>query len=245
MELMSQYECKIVYLKGSNNTAANALSRTNFGDHSSAEAERHAASPFAPEVDEDLVASIIRPPTSPWKCTHVLATTDHEPSPTPSRLSIHADEALLKAIRTGYKSDKWCTKLLHASSTPHGVKIRDGLIYITNRLVIPRVTAIRETLFHLAHDVLGHFSFDKSYGSLRTSFYWPGMRHDLETAYILACANCVCNKSPTKPLAGPLHPLPIPENRGDSVAIDFIGPLPKDGDDDCIITFTDHLGSDI
>ena len=103
---MSQYKCKIIYLKGSNNTAANALSCTNFNDHSSTEAEHHAASPFAPEVDEDLVASIIRPPISPWKCAHILATTDYEPSPAPSRLSIHMDKALLKAIHTGYKSDK-------------------------------------------------------------------------------------------------------------------------------------------
>jgi len=44
---------------------------------------------------------------------------------------------------------------------------------------------------------------------------------------------------------GPLHLLPIPEQRGDSVAIDFISPLPKNGLFDSIITFTDRLNSDI
>ena len=43
---------------------------------------------------------------------------------------------------------------------------------------------------------------------------------------------------------GPLHPLPIPDERGDSVALDFVGPLPEDHGYNCIFTMTDHLGSD-
>jgi len=42
-----------------------------------------------------------------------------------------------------------------------------------------------------------------------------------------------------------LHPLPIPDQWGNSVAIDFIGPLPEDNGKHSIITFTDRLGSDI
>jgi hypothetical protein len=52
------------------------------------------------------------------------------------------------------------------------------------------VAKVHELLFHLAHDILGHFGFAKTYGSLRESFYWPNMRHDLEQAYIPACADC-------------------------------------------------------
>lgn len=43
---------------------------------------------------------------------------------------------------------------------------------------------------------------------------------------------------------GPLHPLPIPDDHGDSVALDFIGPLPEDDSYNCILTMTDCLGSD-
>ena len=43
---------------------------------------------------------------------------------------------------------------------------------------------------------------------------------------------------------GPLHPLPIPDKHGDSVALDFVGPLPEDDGYNCILTMTDHLGSD-
>jgi hypothetical protein len=52
-------------------------------------------------------------------------------------------------------------------------------------------------------------------------------------------------KSCTTPKAGPLHPLPIPDDCCDSVAIDFIGPLPKDQGFNCIVTMTDHSGLDV
>ena len=113
------------------------------------------------------------------------------------------------------------------------------------RLIIPRTGHLRETLFRLVHNVLGHFGFDKCYETLRTSYYWPNMRKDLETGYVPSCASCQRNKSSTTKPLGPLHPLPIPDNRGDSVAINFIGPLPPDEGYDYMVTFTDPLGSDI
>jgi hypothetical protein len=77
------------------------------------------------------------------------------------------------------------------------------------------------------------------------SDYWPNMRRDLETSYIPSCVDCLRNKSSTKKPASPLHPLPIPDNRGDSVAIDFIGPLPLDEGFDCILSMSDQLGSNV
>jgi hypothetical protein len=76
-------------------------------------------------------------------------------------------------------------------------------------------------------------------------FYWPNMRHDLKQGYVPSCPDCQRNKSTTTKSYGPLHPLPIPDKHGDSVAIDFVGPLPGDENKNCIITFTDCLGSDI
>ena len=42
---------------------------------------------------------------------------------------------------------------------------------------------------------------------------------------------------------GHLHPLPILDDHGDSVALDFIGLLPKDDGYNCILTMTNCLGS--
>jgi hypothetical protein len=104
---------------------------------------------------------------------------------------------------------------------------------------------LREDLFRLAHDSLGHFRFTKSYTALHNDYYWPNMRRDLSEAYIPACVNCQRNKGSTSKPAGPLHPLPILDGHGESIAINFVGPCPGDDGFDCIVTITDHLGSDI
>ena len=71
------------------------------------------------------------------------------------------------------------------------------------------------------------------------------MRKDLEEGYIPSCAECLRNKSPTSKPLGPLHPLPIPDERCNSVSMDFIGPLPPDNSFDCILTIMDRLNSDM
>jgi len=144
-----------------------------------------------------------------------------------------------------YAKDPWCKHLLDTEFFPHGIHMSNGLLYMGNRLIVPWVSKVHELLFHLAHDVLGHFGFAKTYGSLHELFYWPNMCHDFEQAYIPACADCQQNKGNTQRPMGPLHPLLVPNQQGDSVAMDFIGPLPEDEGFNCIITFTDQLNSDL
>ena len=71
------------------------------------------------------------------------------------------------------------------------------------------------------------------------------MRKDLELGYIPSCPDCMRNKSATTKPAGPLHPLPVPDERCDSISLDFIRPLPVDEGFDCILTITDRLHSDV
>ena len=71
------------------------------------------------------------------------------------------------------------------------------------------------------------------------------MWKDLESGYIPSCVDCQHNKNSTTKPTGLLHPLLVPDERGDSVTIDFIGPLPEENGFDCLITMTDRLNSDI
>ena len=71
------------------------------------------------------------------------------------------------------------------------------------------------------------------------------MCRDLEGAYVPSCLECQQNKLRTMKPVGPLHPLPIPDQCGDSVTMDFIGPLPEDNGFNCILTMTDRLNADI
>ena len=155
------------------------------------------------------------------------------------------DTDILTAIKSGYTSDPFIAKLRSASAGLDIITNKNDFWFINDRLVIPDVKHVRESIYRLAHDSMGHFGTGKCFSSLRDSFYWPNMRRDLEMAYIPSCADCQRNKSKTTRPIGPLHPLPIPDSRCDSVAIDFIGPLPMDNGFDTIITFTDRLGSDI
>jgi hypothetical protein len=206
MEFMSQYDCKIVYIKGEENMVADALSRTDF------DAILHATIPYPPEPE--TMALVLGAFDDPRACAQVLAdpcTNPVQSTVVASTLSITADVELLACIQESYVKDPWCKRLLDAEFFPHGIHTSDGLLYTGNRLIIPQVSEVHELLFHLAHDVLGHFGFAKSYGSLRESFYWPNMHRDLEQAYIPTCADCQRNKGNTQRPIGPLHPLPVPD----------------------------------
>ena len=76
-------------------------------------------------------------------------------------------------------------------------------------------------------------------------YVWPHMRKELESLYVPSCDVCQRNKASTRKGPGPLHPLPISAQRGDSVAMDFVSPLPLDHEFDYVLTMTCHLGSDI
>lgn len=228
-EYLSQYSYDIQYLPGPDNTIADALSR-------------HPT--FSATPGPLLAASVIArttflPPSSP----HSIQLVDNHVAA--SILSITTDADLLRRIRTGYSQDKFCIKLQEHPSARDGVVITDGLIYLNNRLVIPRTDNLRDFFFRLAHDSLGHFGADKSYAALRSAYYWPNMRCDLEESYIKQCDDCQRYKSSTSKKVGPLHPLPVPEQRGDTVCLDFVGPLPEDHGYNMLLTITDSLGADL
>ena len=213
-EFMSQYEMSIVYICREDNCVADTLSRV---PENAFPDERSVTS--APPILHDA-----------WR-HHIGAI-----------LSITTDRSVLESIKEGYNSDDFCICL--AQNNVPGAQLINDLWYIGDCLVIPRTGDVRKNLFRLAHDTLGHFGADKSYANLRDAYYWPNMRTDLEKSYIPSCSDCQCNKSHTTKPPGPLHPLPIPDKHGDSVALDFVGPLPEDDSYNCILTMTNHLGSD-
>jgi len=249
MELMSQYDAKIVYIKGDDNCVADALSQLLTED-TLTEVESIAQHPYSYCSDEDDTLHAMATLHSDYLVhTPMEAANSLADGPILSSvntvLNISADKHLLLQIRNGYSEDPWCKKLSSAMQSWPQLRFDNDLWDVGNCLIIPRTGSLHEMLFQLAHDVLGHFGFDKMYGSLFSAYYWPNMRRDLEKGYVASCPDCQHNKSLTSKPIGPLHPLPIPNQQGDSVAIDFIGPLPEDDSNDFIITFTDHLGSDI
>ena len=244
MEELSIYDCKFVYVKGSDNSVADALSRYPQTIVSScSDAESSASHPYHSSSSPHYNILVHPSPQSSPLAT-IAALVDANVQKT-VHSAVTIDDKFINDILNGYTADPWCQKLLSASKGMPELTIKDGLWFLGNRLIVPGGCGARERIFQLTHDTLGHFGFFKSYENIRHSYFWPGMRKDLEEGYIPSCAECLRNKSSTSKPSGPLHPLPIPDDRCDSVSMDFIGPLPPDNGFDCILTITDRLNSDV
>ena len=205
-------------------------------------AEHHANHPHI-GFKENSVFILNRSSSPSSPLTSIASLTDANNVYTKLKFSIDSDT--ITKIRDGYKKDPWCQKLISASRGMPNLIIKNGLWFLGDCLIIPAEGAVREQIFRLAHDTLGHFGFHKTYETIRNSYFWPNMRSDLEHSYIPSCIDCARNKSSTSKPTGPLHPLPIPDERCDSISMDFIGPLPIDQGYDCILSITDRLGSDV
>lgn len=171
MEFMLQYNCKIIYVKGAENCAADALSQTSF------DAKSAASAPYPPDGSHPITLIYNSDDTS-FVCTHILTdpvTITAAPLPIAATFLIAVNEELLAPIRTGYTDDPWCKHLKDAPFFPHGIKEVDGLLYVGDQLIILQNSNVHELLFHLAHNILGHFGFSKSYRSLHNSFYWSNL----------------------------------------------------------------------
>ena len=247
MEFMSQFDMKIIYLKGEDNIVADSL--FHLPSDTPAMTKAGGTYIFCPDDDESReICSNYCPSPLTWDLAKMLLELDL-PSPDDqsvdvcSTMSISADKTFLDEIKASYQEDNWVTKTLaEARPSLPGIKLVNGLWYVGDCLIIPCVGNICETLFRLAHNVLGHFGFDKTYASLCELYYWPNIRKELEMSYVPGCMDCQQNKSATSKPCSPLHPLPIPDARRDSVAIDFSGPLLPDSG---FTSLTDRLGSNI
>jgi hypothetical protein len=147
---------------------ADALSQcpTNF---CSAEAEQNTSRPYPASLseEEDYLTHVFDPVER--KVLGVVAALSDvalNVDQTPLTLSITTDKEFLCMLHDGYESDPWTKSLISAA---HGIKylrLINNLWFLDDRLVVPKTGNLRETLFRLAHDNLGHFGFKKSYGTL-------------------------------------------------------------------------------
>ena len=92
------------------------------------------------------------------------------------------------------------------------------------QLVVPS-QLLDDVYFHF-HDIpsSAHLGADKMLDKIRQSFYWPGMKADIES-YCKQCHSCGSRK-PAKPSKSPLGSLTFSEPL-ERCAIDVLGPLPR------------------
>jgi Integrase zinc binding domain len=139
-------------------------------------------------------------------------------------------------IIQGYKDDplgNLITAVEEREEPTNRFKIKDQMLYSRTdklshwRLCLPD-TRYRSTVIYDNHDlaIAGHGRFMKTFLKIARSYYWLRMAIAIKK-HIQECDACQRTKASTKPLAGLLHPLPIPEQPWNSIGMDFLGPLPK------------------
>lgn len=71
-----------------------------------------------------------------------------------------------------------------------------------------------------------HLAGNKMYRDLKQTFYWEGMKWDIGN-FISRCMNCQLVKAEQKEPSGLLHPLEVPQQKWESISMDFIDGLPR------------------
>jgi hypothetical protein len=109
MEFLAQFDCRIVYVKGQDNTVADALSRTDFPE--TPDPESIALAPFDEDSDSTAVALVSCLDASPFfagrclACTRIRTPVEDVPNPICTILNISVDSAFVDSIHKGYESD--------------------------------------------------------------------------------------------------------------------------------------------
>ena len=122
-----------------------------------------------------------------------------------------------RAMIHEWKTFKMINGILHRLSSEDGET--------RNQYVVP--TEEQAKILHQAHSAAtsGHFGIAKTMAKLRTRFYWPLMKKDVQE-FIKTCAVCQQVKTPGgKPIA-PLVPIKI-QRPFQIVTSDFLGDFPK------------------
>ena len=95
---------------------------------------------------------------------------------------------------------------------------------------MPQSSELRTTILEEAHKsrLSFHLGMTKMYQDLKRSFWWYGMKRDV-AEYVAKCLTCQKAKTKHQRPSGELRPLEIPEWKWESISMDFVCGLPKQG----------------
>lgn len=157
---------------------------------------------------------------------------------------------LLKNIRVYQRQDPKLTKIIEQLESDESLDKKFSLIndilYLHPSdeeylLCVP--TEIKKNFIIAYHVALGHFGSYKCWYALRSEVWWSNMYRDIKRT-LKECDLCQRTKFNALPKP-PLHPIMV-KNKGEIVALDLYGPLPRSRGGTCYILvvldlFTKHV----
>ena len=213
-ELFSQYRFDITYRPGSENAAADALSRKT-EDLRTQKDKKDAArfmQLFRPVLED-----------SPREAIQVSVVDVSALELTADTVTLLDD--VLRLNRSSAELDVYRQKVAEGVEGWTGL---NGLSLNQGRLVVPDVDDLRTRIIHAAHATVtaAHPGRQKTRQLVNSQYWWPGMYGDIER-FVANCLLCRASKVPRDKTPGKLHPLPVPDRVWQHLVMDFKS-MPKD-----------------
>lgn len=145
-----------------------------------------------------------------------------------------------EAQRDNARSQKFVARANEGNTRVWTVGSEEELRY-KGRLYVPK--DMREEVSKELHQsrLAVHPGGNKMYHNLKRIFWWPSLKRDIAT-FVAKCFVCQQVKGERKKKGGMLQPLEVPAWKWESVAMNFVGGLPKTrGGKDTIWIVVDRL----
>jgi hypothetical protein len=120
-----------------------------------------------------------------------------------------------KKIRKGQVGDAKIQEikdLITEGRGPEFTEDEQGTIWFKNRICVPDIESLRETILKEVHDLdySIHPGSTEMYQDSKQKYWWYGLKRDV-AAHVTMCNVCQRVKVEHQRLVGLLHPLKIPE----------------------------------
>jgi hypothetical protein len=190
LELIKDYNLEIHYHPGKANLVADALSR-----------KEHVHSAIFAQLPDEIVKDFMR--FNLGIVTHIEGVT------------IEVEPTLEQEIRKGQTGDvriQEIKDLITEGRGPEFTEDEQGTVWIEDRICVPEMESLRETILKEAHDsdYSIHTGSTKMYQDLKLKYWWYGLKRDV-AAHVAMCDVCQRVKAEHQRPARLIYPLNIPE----------------------------------
>ena len=225
LDMLSEFNIKIIYRPGPQNLKADALTRIA------------GSVPKDPQDDRlrQQHQTILTPERLELDGTHFTASA--------------IDDPIFHRIAEANRTDEECSEIRDAITDGkeklRGIilakcSINDGVLYHKDRLWVPE--SMFTEIIREVHDqpACSHPGIARTYELLKREYYWRGMRTTV-TTYVRNCYTCQRTKAPRDREHRLLQPLPIPQKRWQDISMDYIVGLPDSEGHNAILVVIDRL----
>ena len=241
VEFLAQYNFQLTYRPGTQNAAADALSRKS-----------EDLRLVKDRQDEEKMLTIFKPAGGTEICAIDLgAICDEALDPSPENgqpVCIYAldddvappdisgmvlTDRLLTLNKTDPSLEIYRERARQELDGPFTLRggtfvVRRDKGGVVDRLVVPETENLRVLVLNEAHKRLltAHPGRNKMRKIMARQFWWPGMMADVDR-YVNNCLDCASAKTPRDKTPGLLRPLPVPQRPWQHLVVDFKS-MPKD-----------------